>query len=680
MKRLEDWNCAPPAFGAALAFPDTDFDEQPQEDVLRGIVLGRSHLRWFKEALPAVAERALPPPHPARGSWIERLHQLWGETWVPDLSLGTRVKALGERRFALDAAQLEALDGLAENGRVLVEGGAGSGKTLLAAEAARREAAGGKRVLLLCFTAPLRSWLAARLAGTGVEVQTVSGLAKELAEEAGGPAPGADLTANEYWRATYEAAADAAERRWDAIVVDEGQDLTFEAWFFLRELAEGARLWAFHDPRQGFWADRTPPADLFATRYRLPRGQRCPAGIEALAERYAGGPGDELAISAAARHGILEVVACPDPAKVAEVVGAEMDRLLSERLSLADIGVVSLRGQTAGDAVHQQPRIGRHAFVLADHPAMEGRLVADTFLRWKGLERPAIIVAEVGRRARAVRDADAHRADARARRGADRGGAVRGLAGAAGGGGPARPPLATHGAAAAPPRAPRSALSGRRELQRGDAQRLLGGAQDARAVAVRRDAHLRVEAHPLDDRACVGAEEAVAEVVDAAPAPFALLEDIVRDEDRQELLDERAGRRGHQQRRDRPVVDAEPAEGRERLAPLRLPRRPEQDLLLDRDVPEESLAERVVGRASDLTRRGHRPREEVVEAAVVRGEVACDGARARVRGHAGFSSAPAHRLKKVRTSPSEHTTLYASNPFPLARSTRGAGTNGVTSS
>ncbi len=395
VKRLEDWNCAPPAFGAALAFPDTDFDEQPQEDVLRGIVLGRSHLRWFKEALPAVAERALPPPHPARGSWIERLHQLWGETWVPDLSLGTRVKALGERRFALDAAQLEALDGLAENGRVLVEGGAGSGKTLLAAEAARREAAGGKRVLLLCFTAPLRSWLAARLAGTGVEVQTVSGLAKELAEKAGGPAPGADLTANEYWRATYEAAADAAERRWDAIVVDEGQDLTFEAWFFLRELAEGARLWAFHDPRQGFWADRTPPADLFATRYRLPRGQRCPAGIEALAERYAGGPGDELVISAAARHGILKVVACPDPAKVAEVVGAEVDRLLSEKLSLPDIGIVSLRGQTAGDAVHQQPRIGRHEFVLADDPAMEGRLVADTFLRWKGLERPAIIVADV---------------------------------------------------------------------------------------------------------------------------------------------------------------------------------------------------------------------------------------------------------------------------------------------
>jgi hypothetical protein len=33
--------------------------------------------------------------------------------------------------------------------------------------------------------------------------------------------------------------------------------------------------------------------------------------------------------------------------------------------------------------------------VHADHPEMEERLVADTFLRWKGLERPAIIVADV---------------------------------------------------------------------------------------------------------------------------------------------------------------------------------------------------------------------------------------------------------------------------------------------
>jgi hypothetical protein len=395
VRRLEDWKCEPPAFGAALAFPDTDFDAQPQEDALRGIVLGRSHLRWLSEALPHVAARALPPPRPARGGWMDRLHQMWGDTWVPALSLGSRVRSLGERRFALDDAQLAALDGLLENDRVLVRGVAGSGKTLLAAEAARRHASDGKRVLLLCFTQPLRKWLEARLAGSGVEVQTVSGLAKALADAADGADRQGDLTANEYWQTTYERAADVCERRWDAVVVDEGQDLTFEAWFLVRELAEGARLWAFHDPGQGFWADRAPLPDLFATTFRLARGQRCPAGIGALAARYAGENADEETIAAAVSDRTLALVECADPARTADRVGEEIERLLSQGVTLADIGIVSLRGQTASDAIGQRERIGRHAFVQADDPEMERRLVADTFLRWKGLERPVIVVADV---------------------------------------------------------------------------------------------------------------------------------------------------------------------------------------------------------------------------------------------------------------------------------------------
>jgi hypothetical protein len=395
VRRLEDWNCAAPAYGAALAFPDTDFDAQPQEDALRGVVIGRSHLRWLAEALPKVVERALPPPQTARGSWMERLHQMWGETWVPALSLGTRVRALGDRRCALDEGQLGTLEGLLENDRVLVQGGAGSGKTLLAAEAARRHAQEGRRVLFLCFTQPLREWLKARLASDAIEVHTVSGFAKSMVDGADGAWLTMDITGNEYWRMVYERAVDLAEPRWDAVVIDEGQDFTFEAWCLVDALAHGKRLWAFHDPEQGFWRERTPPVDLFKTRYRLRRGQRCPPGIEALASRYAGVAGDDAAILTAQRDGTLSVVECGDPAKVAERVGEEVDRLLSQGLSPGDIGIVSLRGQTADEAVHRRERIGRHAFVLADDPAMEVNLVADTFLRWKGLERPAIIVADL---------------------------------------------------------------------------------------------------------------------------------------------------------------------------------------------------------------------------------------------------------------------------------------------
>lgn len=393
LRRLDDWRCAPPAWGAAVAFPDTDVDAQPPHDDLRGVVLGRPQLTWLEESLPSVVERALPPAQAGRGDWMQRLHQLWGETWIPSLSLGTRAREARERRFELDGAQLYALDVLMESDRVLVQGGAGSGKTLIAAEAARRHAALGREVLFLCFTQPLRRWVELRLE-SAAEVDTMSGFSKRIVEGSGGQVDASDLTSSEVWRAIYEQAMDVAAPAWDVVVVDEAQDLPDEAWFVVEALASGRRLLAFHDPGQGFWKERHPPADLFRLSLPLPRGRRCPPGVEALAKRYLGQPADEGAIARALSDRVLALVPAA-AGETARTVGKEIDRLLSDRVRLEDIGVVSLRGQTASDAVHRLSDLGGHTFVHADAADAEERLVADSFLRWKGLERPVIIVADV---------------------------------------------------------------------------------------------------------------------------------------------------------------------------------------------------------------------------------------------------------------------------------------------
>lgn len=301
---------------------------------------------------------------------MPRLHQLWGETWIPSLSLGTRAREAQERRFELDGAQCYALDVLMESDRVLVQGGAGSGKTLLAAEAARRHAALGRTVLLLCFTQPLRRWLELRLE-RAAEVDTVSGFSKRIVEGSGGRVEATDLTSSEVWRAIYEQAMDVAAPDWDVVVVDEAQDLPDEAWFVVEALARGRRLLAFHDPGQGVWKERRPPADLFRLSLPLPRGQRCPCGVEALARRYLGQPADESAIARAVSDRVLALV--PAAGGIARAVGREIDRLLSERVRLEDIGVVWLRGQTASDAVHRLSDLGGHSFVHADAADAEER-------------------------------------------------------------------------------------------------------------------------------------------------------------------------------------------------------------------------------------------------------------------------------------------------------------------
>ena len=377
IRRLQDLDCAPPAYGVAVCFPGTYVGSQPSQDNLAGIVIGKGELPYLKDALPPVMERALPPARPSKGRWIDALHRLWGDTWVPSLGLGMRAKEAQERRLFLDPVQLDVLDGILENDRVIVQGGAGSGKTLVAVEAARRLVAQGKKVLLLCFTAPLQLWLASRLQGSGVDAMTVSGLAKGIVDAAGIGPTSSVLEGQEPWGELFLRAADLCERRWDVVIVDEAQDLQDEAWMFVSCLAEGKRLIAFHDPGQAFWSQRKPPPELFQSRQRLPRQMRNPPGVNALSNRIQGLEFDAAALAAAWADGTIGVVTAPSASSVPDKVGAEVDRLLSSGLEPGQIGIVSLRGQTADDAIYRLPRIGRHAFVRANDPAMESSLVAD---------------------------------------------------------------------------------------------------------------------------------------------------------------------------------------------------------------------------------------------------------------------------------------------------------------
>src|SRR5436309_1116943 len=59
-------------------------------------------------------------------------------------------------------------------------------------------------------------------------------------------------------------------------------------------------------------------------------------------------------------------------------------------------GRLAARGRTAESVVSRNTLFGAHAVVPADDPAMASTVVADTFLRFKGLERPAVIVTDLG--------------------------------------------------------------------------------------------------------------------------------------------------------------------------------------------------------------------------------------------------------------------------------------------
>ena len=73
---------------------------------------------------------------------------------------------------------------------------------------------------------------------------------------------------------------------WSTVIVDEAQDLDLDDWALIEKLAEGRRLWAFHDPAQSFWEDRAVFAELFTSHFRLARGYRCPEPLLRVAAAY----------------------------------------------------------------------------------------------------------------------------------------------------------------------------------------------------------------------------------------------------------------------------------------------------------------------------------------------------------------------------------------------------------
>ena len=177
------------------------------------------------------------------------------------------------------------------------------------------------------------------------------------------------------------------------MIVDEGQDFSESGWVLAQESAGVGILWAFHDPGQAFWEDRGVPDNIFEAKFKLGSPYRTPPALQRVADAYldAAEP-DATCVQEAIDAGELGVVECPSETSVPDKVANEIDKLLGGGLKPADIAVISLRGLSAKESIVHLEKLGRHRVVRADADDATEHVICDTFLRFKGLERPAVIV------------------------------------------------------------------------------------------------------------------------------------------------------------------------------------------------------------------------------------------------------------------------------------------------
>lgn len=330
---------------------------------------------------------------------IKALERLLAYPFTLSFRIGAALaEAVGELRV-LEPSQYHVLDTITDISRALIRGGAGTGKTLVAIEEALRSAAAGRKTLLTCHSRPLAMYLERQLKGT--ENLTVTGfhaLCRRMAIQTDVWSPSSfsesELYESVLPNALYRAMEVDPALKWDTIIVDEGQDFRAEWWIAIDAcLNHGGHLRVFMDSNQKVYDSAGNGVhDLKVVPVRLSRNLRNTKNIHKAASVHYSGPD----IVADGPDG-LEVswINAENPDSKVEAAYRELRRLVfNEEVAPGDIAVL-VNGPAARTSFLE--RSSGTSIPLTNAETMElDEVVVDSVRRFKGLERPAIILIVSG--------------------------------------------------------------------------------------------------------------------------------------------------------------------------------------------------------------------------------------------------------------------------------------------
>ena len=253
---------------------------------------------------------------------IEQLSTALSGRGLPQRSVVARALASQDAADALTEHQAAILDAIQLLNRVEIRGGAGSGKTFLAVEQARRLSTKGQRVALLCYSHGLASYLERITANWRRRHQLAYvGEFHALGVRWGAPeGPDESLRTEEtvqFWEhdlplqmADLAAQLDPGHR-FDSIVVDEAQDFADEWWDPLLAALkddETGGLYVFTDEGQRVFSRHgSPPVPLvpLVLDHNLRNTRQIANAFQPLVDhpmRFLGGEGPAVKFIACSQH------------------------------------------------------------------------------------------------------------------------------------------------------------------------------------------------------------------------------------------------------------------------------------------------------------------------------------------------------------------------------------------
>lgn len=346
---------------------------------------------------------------------------------APTIHITSRLadRIIGEERriSELTDEQFQQLERMRRYHRLAIQGAAGTGKTVLAIEKARRLAAQGLTILIVC----VNPRLAGRIKNVfqqestdireHVQVYCLDELCQKLAADAGIPHLLSSRTDQKlldqvFIRSLKELKAKGKKDiQFDAILVDEGQDIERPIWGHLNALLRNKTdgiFYVFYDPAQrDIPHDWVPPTNVARKDLPLTMNCRNTQTIFQLIKQFYRGL-DELECGGPEGRPVWfrDPAQClwePGPDEDREILTLRdvLDELIDEQgIQPEDLLIISCRPQQSsktrqGSRWYKQDTVGAHKLTWKSEDLKTGKVAISTIRAAKGLERKVVILAEL---------------------------------------------------------------------------------------------------------------------------------------------------------------------------------------------------------------------------------------------------------------------------------------------
>ncbi|GAB4381666.1 MAG: ATP-dependent helicase [Elainellaceae cyanobacterium] len=372
----------------AVWFPSVTVTKQnlplnyPQDIVLDANALNtpaQSILSVYKFWAPKV------PSHHLSKTGVGRVLQAIAPTFSVIPSLRASFETREQQFIQLTKRQASILDFLEEQESAVISGAAGTGKTVIALEKARRLSDRGDSVLFLCFNTALKNFLQQAHGLPRVDYQTFHGLAGKVVGD------GQDKTYSQLEEDFLNWLSDGRNPwNYQHLIVDEGQDFVSEWLEWLIERTEGCR-YVFYDKKQLIYRDRLAAwVENADCRLVLNKNCRNTLQISRTAYRFAGLPPGQSDEMVHGRNTCLHEIS--DRSQIPTLISELVGRLIQEKaVEPEEIAILTMQTEERSALA----RLEKVSTSPLSSLIEKGKICFTSVRKFKGLEAKVIFLIDI---------------------------------------------------------------------------------------------------------------------------------------------------------------------------------------------------------------------------------------------------------------------------------------------